>query len=268
MKKIAWASLVLMVVVGISYGLESFLLKIELAAKSGSIEVAKLVPIEDIADGVQLNLALRDKLIILGHQHDLARLPQRLGQTSGQNIALDLKRIGLLAIGGQHRQALCEAAYRHDRAIAFNDVGIYAAAINDLTFDVDRVIPNELVAGFYDKRANLDPWTIGQNQRFVRNVGLFSNRSPFLPSEETINDADRQQAERNQIRWRVEGFILGLFLFCGSFFLGAYSTQRFEQRRFRGLVNTKRDGWFWLSLLSSFGLFCGGFLMLIWPRLV
>src|SRR5271170_3735770 len=90
MRKIAWASLVLMFVIAVRYDLESLLLKIEAATESCSVKIVQLVPIEDVADHVQLDFAFQDEFIVLRHQHYLARLPERFGQTSGQNIVLDL----------------------------------------------------------------------------------------------------------------------------------------------------------------------------------
>ena len=56
-----------------------------------------------------------------------------------------------------------------------------------------------------------------------------------------------------------------MLLFCGRFFLGLYGTERVEEGRLRGFESRKK---FRLLLrLSGLGLFIGGFLMLIWPRL-
>src|SRR5208282_4798985 len=93
---------------------------------------------------------------------------------------------------------------------------------------------------------------------------LLFDRRPLLPCEETIDNADDQQAQRNQVR--IEGFIFGATIFCASFLLGMESTDRVEGRRLRGDKSPKWDSWLWLERLSCLGLFVGGFLMFVWPR--
>ncbi len=107
----------------------------------------------------------------------------------------------------------------------------------------------------------------GFDQSFICSLRLLFNRYPLPPCETRIKKSDDQKSELDQHRWRIPGFVLGLFLFGASFLLGVESAQRVEQRRLRGLKIPDRDSWLWLSRLGDLGLLGGLFLTLIRPRL-
>lgn len=163
-----------------------------------------------------------------GHQHDLARLKKRTSQTGSQNVIFDLKRIGLIAIGRQHWQ-IRHAPYRLDRTVALDDIGFNPAPIDYLTFDVDRIIPNEFVARLYDERPHLDSGAIRENQRLIRNPRLFVNRGPFQSHKYQVANTDKGQNFVDHHRWRAKCLFIGLCLFLGNYCLLFVSVNRFAR---------------------------------------
>jgi len=100
----------------------------------------------------------------------------------------------------------------------------------------------------------------------IRDLRLFLDGRPLFPRISAVDDSNDQEAERDQIR--IKGFAIGSLLSVASFLLGMKSTERVQQRRLRGLKVPKWDRWLWLERLSCLGLFVGGFLMFLWPRIV
>jgi hypothetical protein len=73
----------------------------------------------------------------------------------------------------------------------------------------------------------------------------------LLPSQETVNDADKQQSLLNA-QGSEQGFVFGACLFCGSFFLMGYGVKRLDQRSVQGGL---------IVLVSAIGTYSGGCLM-------
>ncbi len=94
---------------------------------------------------------------------------------------------------------------------------------------------------------------------------LLSNFSPLAPSKIGVEATDEEEQVISDDRRLIPIVFVGAIMLCGSFFLGLYSAERLAQCRLSGLENAKRNRWFLLSLLSLFGFFCGGSLMLLAP---
>ena len=94
-----------------------------------------------------------------------------------------------------------------------------------------------------------------------------------LVLKDAVESTNNKQPNLNNHRWRVPGFLIGVGLFLCGFGLIAYSAERFTIGDFQRLESAERNLWFKRSgcagmWLGGLFLFVGGFLMLIWPRLV
>ena len=266
-------ALILMFVIGIFHDLEAHSLKIKAPAKGSSIEVVKFVSIKDVTEDAQFDLPLHDGFIVLGKQHNFARLIEWASQSSGQNVVFDSKGIRLIAVRWQHGQIHLRTARSHNGAVAFNYISLYSAAIHNLAFDVDRIVPNELVARFDDEGTHLDSWPIGENQRLVSDPHLLVDHVPLAPSKIRIEARDQEQQIVGDDRRLIPTVLFGGTILCGSFFLGAYSMKRVGECRFDPLKRGERNRWFRWSLVAVFGFWFGRFpydfraLDLVTPRL-
>ncbi len=60
----------------------------------------------------------------------------------------------------------------------------------------------------------------GFYKAIFRDFGLLFNRGPLFPRVASIERPYDTQDDLSQHRWRVPGFVMGMILFCGSFYLG------------------------------------------------
>ncbi len=273
-------ALVLILVVGVPYSFKTAKFVAADSIEGRSTYDAERVSIIDEPDHVDPPFGRGESVFLSLVNYKRGYDGNRTSDTGFQPESFWNDVVAMLAHkGGPHQQ---RAVIALERAIAPDYSGVRPATIHYLELNPQLFAGLWLFLKFYPADAQARAMSLDESR--ARDFCLFFDGRPLLPSEEGVARPDCTQDELEEHRWRVPGLVFGIFLPCGSFFLGAYSTQRFEQRRLHdfpsgariqrfeqrglcGLKGGKGDGWFLLSLLSAFGVFCGGALMLIAPRI-